>query len=81
MRQEGMLLPDTKKQLKIRSFHPLEEYTTTSEVLDLAIIELVEGFQLSKEVSMNILNRIDLQNKEFSVHSMAIYLSIIWEIK
>ena len=86
MRQNDILLPDTKKKLKIRTFHPWTEYTTTSEALDLAIIELSEGFQLSK-TSLNILDKIyldgvkDLPHKESLMDRMSIYLSLIWEIK
>ena len=63
-----------KKQLKIRSFHPWSEYTTTSEALDLAIIVLVERFSLSQQVAMNIWNRMGLRNNEFSMESMSIYI-------
>ena len=63
-----------KKRLKIKTFHPYEEYTATSEVLDLAIIELVEGFSLSQKVATNIWDRMGLRNTEFSMHSMSIYL-------
>ena len=86
MKQNDILLPDTNKKLKVRSFHPWTEYTTTSEALDLAIIELSEGFQLSK-TSLNILDKIyldgvkDLPHKESLTHSLSIYLSLIWEIK
>ena len=84
MRQNDILLPDTNKKLKVKSFHPWTEYTTTSEALDLAIIELSEGFQLSK-TSLNILDKIyldgDLPHKESLTHSLSIYLSLIWEIK
>ena len=82
MRQNDILLPDTKKKLKIRTFHPWTEYTTTSEALDLAIIELSEGFQLSK-TSLNILDKIyldgvkDLPHKESLTHSMSIHLLLI----
>ena len=68
-RQEGILLPDVTKQLKIRSFHPWSEYTSTSEALDLAIIQLVEGFLLSQMVARNIWDRMGLTNNEFSIHN------------
>ena len=83
MRQNDILLPDTNKKLKVKSFHPWTEYTTTSEALDLAIIELSEGFQLSK-TSLNILDKIyldDLPHKESLTHSLSIYLSLIWKMK
>ena len=73
-KQEGILLPDVKKQLKIRTLHPYEKYTTTSEVLDLAIIVLVEGFSLSQKVAINIWDRMGLQNGEFSMRGMSICL-------
>ena len=57
MRQNEILLPDTKKKLKVKSFHPWTEYTTTSEALDLAIIGLGEGFKPSK-TSLDILGKI-----------------------
>ena len=78
MRQHDILVPDTKKKLKVRSFHPWEKYTTTSEALDLAIIELSEGFELSK-TALKILDKIyldgvkDLAHKESLTHSMSIY--------
>ena len=82
MRQEGILLPDVRQQLKIKTFHPWSEYTTTSEARDLAIIELVEGFHLSQKLSMNIMDRrTDLLNKKFSEQSMSINLLIIWQME
>ena len=76
-RQEGILLPDVTKQLKIRSFHPWTEYTSTSEALDLAIIQLVVGFSMSQKVAMNIWDRMGLRNNEFSMHSMSIHSSLL----
>ena len=83
-RKNVILLPDMKQQLKVRSFHPWPKYKTTSEVLDLAFIELSEGFQLSDEKKLKLWKRIDpkgvkvLPYEEFSTHSMSIYLLIIW---
>ena len=77
MRQNEILLPDTKKKLKVRSFHPWTEYTTTSEALDLAIIGLGEGFKLSK-TSLKYNGVKDLPPL---THSMSIYLVLIWKIK
>ena len=62
------------KQLEIRSFHPWSEYTSTSEALDLAIIQLVVGFSMSQKVAMNIWDRIGLRNNEFSMDSMSVYI-------
>ena len=80
MRQNEILLPDTKKKLKVRSFHPWTEYTTTSEALDLAIIGLGEGFKLSK-TSLKYNGVKDLPQIESLTHSMSIYLSLIWKLK
>ena len=80
MRQNEILLPDTKKKLKVKSFHPWTEYTTTSEALDLAIIGLGEGFKLSK-TSLKYNGVKDLPHKELLTHSMSIYLSLIWKIE
>ena len=75
-RKDGILLPDVTKQLKIKSFHPWSEYTSTSEALDLAIIQLVVGFSMSQKVAMNIWDRMGLRNNEFSMDSMSIYTYI-----
>ena len=67
IRQKNILSPDSKKKSKLRAFHPWKQYKATSEVFDLALIELRQGFQLSKQVSLNILDRIDLPNKKFLI--------------
>ena len=82
MREREILIPDTKKKLKVRSVHPWTEYTTTSKTLDLAIIELSKGFQLSKTLlKKRILGKIFLDGVKDPPPSMSIYLSLIWEIK
>ena len=72
-----------KQKLKVKSFHPWTKHKTTSEVLNLALIEFSEGFQLSKKEQLSIWDRIDpnkvkeLPNEKFSTHSKSIYLPII----
>ena len=80
MRQNEILLPDTKKKLKVKSFHPWTEYTTTSEALDLAIIGLGKGFKLSK-TSLRYNGVKDLLHTESLTHSMSIYLVLFWKIE
>ena len=67
MRQNSILSPDMKEKSKLRAVHSWKEYTAISEVFDLALIELREGFQLSKEESVNIRDRIDLSNKKINL--------------
>ena len=73
MRERSIILPDKKKKLKVRSVHPWTEYTTTSKTLDLAIIELSKGFQLSKMLPKNtILDKIFLDGLKDPPDSMSI---------
>ena len=72
MREREILLPDTKKKLKVRSVHPWTEYTTTSKTLDLAIIVLSKGFQLSKLLKNRIKDKIFLDGVKDPPHSMPI---------
>ena len=67
MRQNSILSPDMKKKSKLRAVHSWKEYTAISKVFDLALIELREGFQLSKEESVNIRDRIDQSNKKINL--------------
>ena len=72
-----MLLPDVKTKLNIRSFHPWTKQEATSEVFDLALIELSEEFQVSKKEYQNIFSVVPLKikyhaNEEFQIHSMLI---------
>ena len=72
-----MLLPDEKTKLNIKSFHPWTKYEATSEVFDIALIELTEEFQVSKKESQNIFSVVPLKikyrpNEEFQIHSMLI---------
>ena len=77
MRERSIILPDKKKKLKVRSVHPWTEYKTTSKTLDLAIIVLSKGFQLSKMLPKNrILENIFLDGvkdpPDMEYHSMSI---------
>ena len=73
MRERSIILPDKKKKLKVRSVHPWTEYKTTSKTLDLAIIVLSKGFQLSKMLPRNsILDKIFLDGVKDPPDSMSI---------
>ena len=75
MRQNSILSPDMKKKSKLRAVHSWKEYTAISEVFDLALIELREGFQLSKEESVNIRDRIDLSNKKMNLGKYNLFIN------
>ena len=75
MRQNSILSPDMKKKSKLRAVHSWKEYTAISEVFDLALIELREGFQLSKEESMNIQDRVDLSNKKINLGKYNLFIN------
>ena len=75
MTQNSILSPDMKKKSKLRAVHSWKEYTAISEVFDLALIELREGFQLSKEESVNIRDRIDLSNKKINLGKYNLFIN------
>ena len=67
-------MPNIKKKLNIKSFHPWAKYEATSEVFDLALIELSEEFQVSKKKSQKIFSvaalKIKYQPNKEHLHSM-----------